>query len=103
VATGKVHLRGFKKTGGSRRSCRDDVDGQESGKLPDILGTLSVFYREQDDQFIRRFTSIIDPIMVVFIGGIVGVIVLSIFMPIFQLSQRGARAPQFLLRPWIFV
>jgi type IV pilus assembly protein PilC len=63
--------------------------GEESGKLPDILATLSNFYREQVDQFIRRFTAIIDPIMVVFIGGIVGVIVLSIFMPIFQLSQIG--------------
>ncbi len=63
--------------------------GEESGKLPDILNTLSTFYRGQVDQFIRRFTAIIDPIMVVVIGGIVGVIVLSIFMPIFQLSQIG--------------
>ena len=63
--------------------------GEESGKLPDILSTLSSFYREQVDQFIRRFTSIIDPIMIVFIGGITGLIVLSIFMPIFQLSNIG--------------
>ncbi|MFH2203918.1 MAG: type II secretion system F family protein [Elusimicrobiota bacterium] len=63
--------------------------GEESGKLPDILVTLSAFYREQVDQFIRRFTSIIDPIMIVFIGAVTGLIVLSIFMPIFQLSQIG--------------
>jgi len=41
-------------------------------------------------RFLRRFSSIIDPILVVGIGGIIGVIVLSIFMPIFQLSQIGS-------------
>jgi len=38
-----------------------------------------------------RFTSIIDPIMVVFIGAIVAVIVMSIFQPIFKLSQVGSK------------
>lgn len=65
--------------------------GEESGKLPEILSTLSAFYREQIDQFIRRFTSLIDPIMVVVVGGLVAVIVISIFLPIFQLSQIGTR------------
>ena len=61
--------------------------GEESGKLPDILNTLSNFYREQIDQSITRFTALIDPILVVGVGGIIGVIVLSIFVPIFKLSQ----------------
>ena len=65
--------------------------GEESGKLPDIIVVLSKDYQEQIDQFIRRFSSIIDPILVVGIGGIIGVIVMSIFMPIFQLSQIGAK------------
>lgn len=64
--------------------------GEEAGKLPDILDTLSHFYRDRVDQFIRRFTAIIDPILVLGVGGIVLVIVLAIFMPIFQLSQIGA-------------
>jgi type IV pilus assembly protein PilC len=63
--------------------------GEESGKLPDMLVTLSAFYREQIDQFTRRFTAIIDPILVVGIGGVVGVIVLSIFLPIFKLATMG--------------
>jgi len=63
--------------------------GEESGKLPDIIGVLSKFYVEQINQFIQRFSSVIDPIMVVGIGGLIGVIVLAIFMPIFQLSQIG--------------
>ena len=91
VATGKSISAAFKKTGVFPPLVVEMMwMGEESGKLPDILGTLSIFYREQVDQFIRRFTAIIDPIMVVFIGGIVGVIVLSIFMPIFQLSSIGS-------------
>ncbi|PCI36636.1 MAG: hypothetical protein COB53_08880 [Elusimicrobia bacterium] len=90
VATGKSISAAFKKSGVFPPLVTEMMwMGEESGKLPDILKTLSSFYGEQVDQFIRRFTSIIDPIMVVFIGAIVGVIVLSIFMPIFQLSQIG--------------
>ncbi|MFH1723136.1 MAG: type II secretion system F family protein [Elusimicrobiota bacterium] len=90
VATGKSISAAFKKSGVFPPLVTEMMwMGEESGKLPDILGTLSTFYREQVDQFIRRFTAIIDPIMIVFIGGIVGLIVLSIFMPIFQLSQIG--------------
>ena len=63
--------------------------GEESGKLPDMLVTLSAFYREQIDQFTRRFTAIIDPILVVGIGGVVGVIILAVFLPIFKLSTMG--------------
>ena len=63
--------------------------GEESGKLPEMLDTLSSFYREQIEHFIRRFSAVIDPIMVVIIGGAVGAIVLAVFMPIFQLSQLG--------------
>lgn len=90
VATGKSISAAFKKAGVFPPLVTEMMwMGEESGKLPDILGTLSTFYREQIDQFTRRFTAIIDPIMVVVIGGIVGVIVMSIFMPIFQLSQIG--------------
>ncbi|MBI4377045.1 MAG: type II secretion system F family protein [Elusimicrobia bacterium] len=67
--------------------------GEESGKLPEMLSTLSNFYREQIEQFTRRFTAIIDPILVVGIGGIVGVIVLAVFMPIFKLSTLGGARP----------
>ncbi|MFA6029052.1 MAG: type II secretion system F family protein [Elusimicrobiota bacterium] len=92
VATGKSISAAFKKSGVFPPLVTEMMwMGEESGKLPDILGTLSTFYREQIEQFTRRFTAIIDPIMVVFIGGIVGVIVMSIFMPIFQLSQIGGK------------
>ncbi len=63
--------------------------GEESGNLPEVMLTLSQFYRRQIDTFILRLSSVIDPIMVVGIGSVVGVIVLAMFMPIFELSSIG--------------
>jgi type IV pilus assembly protein PilC len=90
VAAGKSISASFKNTGIFPGLVTEMMwMGEESGKLPDIINTLSKFYTEQINQFIARFSSMIDPILVVGIGGIIGVIVLSIFMPIFQLSQVG--------------
>lgn len=61
--------------------------GEESGKLPDIIVVLSSFYKQQINQFIARFTAMIDPILLVGMGAIVGVLVMSIFIPIFKMSS----------------
>ncbi len=63
--------------------------GEESGKLPGIIATLSRFYSDNVDQFIARFSAVIDPILIVGIGSLIGIIVASIFLPIFKLSQIG--------------
>ena len=63
--------------------------GEESGRLPSIMDTLSSFYQEQVNQFLARFSAMIDPILIVGIGAIIAVIVLSIFLPIFKMSQIG--------------
>ena len=92
IASGRSISESFKKTGIFPPMVTEMMwMGEESGKLPDIIVVLSKYYQEQIDQFIRRFSSIIDPILVVGIGSIIGVIVMSIFMPIFQLSQIGAK------------
>jgi type IV pilus assembly protein PilC len=91
VASGKSISAAFRRTGVLPPLVTEMMFmGEESGKLPDMLVTLSAFYREQIDQFTRRFTSIIDPILVVGIGGVVGVIVLAVFLPIFKMSTMGA-------------
>lgn len=63
--------------------------GEESGKLPGIISTLSKFYSDNVDQFIARFSAVIDPILICGVGTLIGIIVASIFMPIFKLSQIG--------------
>lgn len=90
VASGRSISQSFKKTGTLPNLITEMMFmGEESGKLPDMLVTLSNFYKEQIDQFTRRFNAIIEPIMIVGIGALVGVIVLSVFMPIFKLSTMG--------------
>lgn len=92
VASGKSISQAFKKTGTLPNLVTEMMFmGEESGKLPDMLVTLSSFYKEQIEQFTRRFNAIIEPIMVVGIGAIVGVIVLAVFMPVFKLSNLGGK------------
>ncbi len=90
VAGGKSISQSFKKTGALPPLVTEMMFmGEESGKLPDMLVTLSSFYKEQIDQFTRSFNAIIEPIMVVGIGMLVGVIVLAVFLPVFKLSSLG--------------
>ena len=92
VAGGKSISQSFKKTGALPSLVTEMMFmGEESGKLPDMLITLSSFYKEQIDQFTRRFNAIIEPIMVVGIGIVVGTIVLAVFLPIFKMSSLGAK------------
>ena len=63
--------------------------GEESGKLPGVIATLSKFYADNVDQFIARFSAVIDPILICGVGVLIGIIVASIFLPIFKLSQIG--------------
>jgi len=63
--------------------------GEESGKLPSIIATLSKFYADNVEQFIARFSAVIDPILIVGVGSLIGIVVASIFLPIFKLSQIG--------------
>ena len=92
IAGGRSISESFKKTGIFPGMVTEMMwMGEESGKLPDIIVVLSKYYQEQIDQWLRRFSSMIDPILVVGIGSVIGVIVLSIFMPIFQLSQIGSK------------
>ncbi|MFA6433897.1 MAG: type II secretion system F family protein [Elusimicrobiales bacterium] len=92
IASGRSISESFKKTGIFPGLVTEMMwMGEESGKLPDIIVVLSKYYQEHIDQWIRRFSSMIDPILVVGIGGVIGVIVASIFMPIFQLSQISAK------------
>ncbi len=88
ITSGKAISESFKKTGIFPPFVTDMMlMGEESGKLPDMIEVLSKFYQEQINQFIRRFSAIVDPLMMVIIGSIIGVVVMSVYIPIFQLSQ----------------
>lgn len=91
VASGKSTSESFRRTGMFPGLITEMMMmGEESGRLPHILKTLAKFYTDQINQFIARFSALIDPILIVGIGAIIAVIVLSIFMPIFKMSEIGS-------------
>ncbi|MCX5783345.1 MAG: type II secretion system F family protein [Elusimicrobia bacterium] len=90
VAAGKSISVAFKNTGLFPGLVTEMIwMGEESGKLPDIIHTLSRFYEERINQFVARFAALIDPVLIVGVGSIIAVIVISMFMPIFQLARVG--------------
>ena len=88
ITSGKSISESFRKTGVFPGFVVDMMlMGEESGRLPDMIDVLSSFYKEQINQFLRRFSAIIDPLMMIIIGVIIGTVVMSVYLPIFQLSQ----------------
>lgn len=60
--------------------------GQESGTLPQMLVRVSEQYEQQTERQIKALTSMIEPVMILVMGSIVGFIVVSMLMPIFKVS-----------------
>jgi type IV pilus assembly protein PilC len=58
---------------------------EKAGHLEEILLTLSTFYESEIDSSVKTLVSIIEPAMLVVIGGIVGIIAMSVIVPIYQL------------------
>jgi len=61
--------------------------GEESGKLGEVLDEISAFYQKQLREAIKTVTGMIEPIMIVFMGSIVGFIAMAIILPIFKMSN----------------
>ena len=61
--------------------------GEESGKLGEVLDEISVFYAKALKDAIKAVTSMIEPIMIVVMGSVVGFIAMAIILPIFKMSS----------------
>ncbi len=61
--------------------------GEETGALDAMLEKVAEFYEDQVEASVKALTSILEPIMIVVIGGIVGFIVISMYMPLFTVYQ----------------
>jgi type IV pilus assembly protein PilC len=59
--------------------------GEETGELEQMLGKIADFYEDEVDTAIAALTSIIEPIMMIAVGGIVGLIVIAMYLPMFKL------------------
>ena len=61
--------------------------GEESGKLGEVLGDISEFYARELKDVIKATTALIEPLMICFMGVVIGFIAMSIILPVFKLSS----------------
>jgi type IV pilus assembly protein PilC len=62
--------------------------GEETGQLQQMLSKVADFYEAEVDAKVKALTALIEPIMIVFVGGIVGFIVISMYLPMFSIYEH---------------
>jgi type IV pilus assembly protein PilC len=60
--------------------------GEESGSIDHMLGKAADFYEAEVDDMVAGLSSLMEPVIIVFLGGIIGGIVVSMYLPIFKLG-----------------
>lgn len=65
--------------------------GEEIGELSQMFKRINTFYQEYVETFLARFISLFEPIMLVFMGLVIGIMVVGMFLPIFQIAGLGSR------------
>jgi len=62
--------------------------GEETGQLETMLTKIADFYEIEVDAKVKALTSLIEPILIVFIGGVVGFIVISMYLPVLSIYEK---------------
>ena len=62
--------------------------GEETGQLEHMLSKIADFYEAEVDAKIKALTALIEPIMIIGVGGVVGFIVIAMYLPIFSLYDK---------------
>jgi type IV pilus assembly protein PilC len=71
--------------------CRMIGIGEQTGQLEKMLSKIADFYDEQVDAAVTGLTSMIEPIVIAFLGIVIGGIVISLFLPIFKITELIAK------------
>lgn len=62
--------------------------GEETGQLQQMMSKVADFYEAEVDAKVKALTALIEPVMIVFVGGIVGFIVISMYLPMFTIYEN---------------
>ena len=62
--------------------------GEETGELDKMLMKVADFYEDEVEQAVKGLTSIMEPIMILFLGGMVGSILLAMYLPMFKVFEK---------------
>mgnify|MGYP006076373069 CR=1 FL=1 len=60
--------------------------GEETGKLNEMLNTVALYYEEEFDDSVDSFSQLLEPIMICFLGVVIGFILVAMYTPIFQMG-----------------
>ena len=61
--------------------------GEKSGKLGEVSDKISVFYEKKLETSIKRVTALVEPLMIIVLGGIIGTIAIALLLPVFRISS----------------
>ena len=64
------------------------ISGEDSGQLETMLSKIADFYEAEVDAKVKALTSLIEPVMIVVVGSVVGFVVISMYLPIFKLYDQ---------------
>jgi type IV pilus assembly protein PilC len=88
VSEGKTLNESFKQAGKFPTMMLQMINvGEATGTLDEMLSKLAAFYDEEVDNAVASLLSVLEPIMMVFVGGMVGGLVVSMYLPIFSLMK----------------
>jgi type IV pilus assembly protein PilC len=89
VAEGKSLTDAFREAGQFPFMLTQMVSvGEATGTLDEMLSKLADFYDEEVDASVSSLLSVMEPILMIFVGGMVGSLVISMYLPIFSLMQQ---------------
>ncbi|OSM07342.1 putative type II secretion system protein [Magnetofaba australis IT-1] len=63
--------------------------GEESGRVGTMMLKVAAIYERQTDETVKTLTSILEPVMILVMGGVVGMVVVAMLMPIFEMNLIG--------------
>ena len=62
--------------------------GEETGALPDMLNRVAAVYEEEVDRAVEGLTALIEPLMIMFLAGVIGTIVIALFAPLVKMIDK---------------
>ncbi len=62
--------------------------GEESGELAEMMERLADYYEVESNHRIERMTGMLEPLLITLIGGVVGLLAIALYLPIFQMGQQ---------------
>jgi type IV pilus assembly protein PilC len=61
--------------------------GEQTGQVEEMMDKVAEFYENEVETMLNGLTSMIEPLLMVFIGAVIGTIVVAMFLPIFKMSE----------------